>query len=86
MDAHVLAWFYVCLALLGLAIAISWLLLPFALFGTKPLLRELIREAQHTNKLLEALQPAGAAASRESAADRNAPARPFVTPRVVDIP
>ena len=34
-------------------LAICWIILPFALIGTKPLLRELIRETKKTNALLE---------------------------------
>lgn len=31
-----------------------WIVLPFALIGTKAILRELVREQQRTNALLEA--------------------------------
>jgi len=37
----------------GIILAIAWIILPFALFGTKPLLRELIVEVRRTNALLE---------------------------------
>ena len=37
----------------GIILAILWIVLPFALFGTKPLLRELIVEVRRTNALLE---------------------------------
>ena len=37
----------------GIILAIAWIILPFALFGTKPLLRELIVEVRRTNSLLE---------------------------------
>lgn len=40
-------------AVLGLVTLILWIFLPFALIGTKPLLRQLIREVQRTNALLE---------------------------------
>lgn len=40
------------LALLGLLIAVLWILMPFAIFGTKDLLRELIREQKKTNEIL----------------------------------
>jgi hypothetical protein len=33
-------------------LAICWLVLPFALIGTKPLLRELLAETKRTNALL----------------------------------
>ncbi len=38
--------------LVGAFVLIAWLLLPFAMFGMKPLLRELLNEAQETNRLL----------------------------------
>jgi hypothetical protein len=37
----------------GVVLAVLWLMLPFALFGTKALLRQLIAETQRTNVLLE---------------------------------
>lgn len=39
--------------LLALLIAILWILMPFAIFGSKPLLRELIAEQKRTNALLQ---------------------------------
>ena len=42
------------LGLLVLLIGILWILMPFAIFGTKDLLRELIREQKKTNELLSA--------------------------------
>lgn len=38
-----------------LVVVVVWIVLPFAVLGTKPLLRELIAEQQHTNKLLAQL-------------------------------
>jgi hypothetical protein len=37
----------------GVVLAIAWIVLPFALIGTKPLLRQLIAETKRTNALLE---------------------------------
>jgi hypothetical protein len=37
----------------GVVLAIAWIVLPFAMIGTKPLLRELIAEMRRTNALLE---------------------------------
>ena len=37
----------------GLILAVAWIILPLALIGTKPLLRQLIAEVQRTNSLLE---------------------------------
>lgn len=41
--------------LLAFVIAILWLLMPFAVFGTKDLLRQLLREQKRTNDLLAAI-------------------------------
>lgn len=38
--------------LLALVLAVLWTLMPFAIFGTKDLLRELIREQRRTNEIL----------------------------------
>ena len=38
--------------LLAIGISIAWIVLPFAVFGIKPLLRELIEETKKTNALL----------------------------------
>ena len=43
------------LYLFGLVVAICWIVLPFALIGTKPVLRSLLHEQQRTNALLEKL-------------------------------
>jgi hypothetical protein len=42
------------LMVLAVVLVIAWILLPFAMFGMKPLLRDLIRETKRTNDLLEA--------------------------------
>jgi hypothetical protein len=39
----------------GVAIAIAWIVLPFAVFGTKPLLEQLLSETRRTNTLLDRL-------------------------------
>jgi hypothetical protein len=38
--------------LILLVIGILWICMPFAIFGTKPLLRELLAEQRRTNQLL----------------------------------
>ena len=43
---------YLLSIVFGVILAICWLVLPFALIGTKPLLRELIGEMKETNRLL----------------------------------
>ena len=43
--------------LLGIVLVIAWILLPFAMFGLKPLLRDLIKEARETNALLRSSPP-----------------------------
>ena len=52
---------YLLLTVFGVILAICWLVLPFALIGTKPLLRELIGEMKET-------QPAPRRAPPESRA------------------
>jgi hypothetical protein len=42
----------VAVVVFGLVLLIAWVILPFALIGTKPLLRQLIKEQQDTNALL----------------------------------
>lgn len=44
--------FILALGLLVIVIAVLWILMPFAIFGTKDLLRELIREQRKTNEIL----------------------------------
>lgn len=39
--------------LMAFVIAVLWVLMPFAIFGTKPLLRQLLAEQKRTNRLLE---------------------------------
>ena len=50
--------------LCGLVLLIAWIALPFAMFGIKPLLRELIAATKETNRLLKE--------SREAAAQKPA--------------
>jgi hypothetical protein len=45
--------FWLAVFIFGVILAIAWLILPFALIGTKPLLRDLIAEVRRTNALLE---------------------------------
>jgi uncharacterized protein YoxC len=45
--------FYLAIVIFGIVLAIAWIVLPFALIGTKPLLRELIAETKKTNELLQ---------------------------------
>ena len=40
-----------------LVLAICWIILPFALIGTKPLLRQLLAEMRRNNALLEQRLP-----------------------------
>ena len=49
-----------------LALVIGWVLLPVALIGTKPLLRQLIAETKRTNDLLERLPDLGATCARSN--------------------
>jgi hypothetical protein len=53
MDTTLSGWIGIALWVLGFIIAVLWVLMPFAIFGTKPLMRELIAEQRRTNRLLE---------------------------------
>jgi hypothetical protein len=41
-----------------LFLAILWILVPFAIFGIKPILRDLLKEQRRSNELLSALRDA----------------------------
>jgi uncharacterized protein YoxC len=45
--------FWLAVFVFGAILAVAWIVLPLALIGTKPLLRQLIAEVQRTNALLE---------------------------------
>ncbi len=49
---------YLTLVTFGIVLAICWIVLPFALFGTKPLLRQLMAEVRRNNELLDQRLPA----------------------------
>lgn len=40
----------------GLFLSIAWIALPFAMFGIKPILRDLLKETRETNHLLRTQQ------------------------------
>lgn len=50
----------VLLLLVGLVVIVCWIILPFAVLGTKPILRSLLEEQRATNthlqQLLQALE------------------------------
>lgn len=52
---EVSAWLFVLLILFCIALAVAWILLPFAIVGTKPILRDMRREIERTNELLQQL-------------------------------
>ena len=49
---------YLLLMVLGVILVIAWIVLPIAIIGTKPILRELLAEMKRTNALLERRPPA----------------------------
>jgi threonine/homoserine/homoserine lactone efflux protein len=53
MDGTSLATGLSILWLLGFVLVVVWVVLPFAILGTKPLLRELLQEQRRTNELLK---------------------------------
>jgi len=48
---------YLVAIVVGMIVVICWIILPFAIIGTKPLLRQLIAELQRNNALLEQRLP-----------------------------
>ena len=57
---------WLALGIFGFILAIAWIILPFALIGTKPLLRRILDEQIRMNALLASL----AAARRPQAPPR----------------
>jgi uncharacterized membrane protein len=57
--------------LFGLVLLVLWVVLPFAVFGIKPLLRQMLAEQKAQTVLLERIAEQGrAAAAQPSAAHR----------------
>lgn len=54
MESQVGGVLYIALVIFGLVLLVCWIVLPFALIGTKAILREIVREQRRTNALLEA--------------------------------
>ena len=52
------AGFIFAAAVFCLAVVVMWIVLPFAVFGTKPLIQQLIAEVRKTNELLRKAQGA----------------------------
>jgi hypothetical protein len=68
----------------GAVLVIVWIVLPFAVFGIKPLLRELIQEQRNTQHLLRQMEGGPDAPARPNAGDtvpgsqyRGAPRRDY---------
>lgn len=49
-------WMVLALFVLVLVLVVCWIVLPFAIIGTKPLLRELLAEQKRTNSLLNRIE------------------------------
>ena len=45
----------IVLILLAILLVVLWVVLPFAIFGLKPLLRELLAEQRRTNQMIDKL-------------------------------
>jgi predicted PurR-regulated permease PerM len=58
---------------LGVVLVVCWIVLPFAVIGIKPLIRELVREQQATNRLIEAQVRAFDAFAARSGSPRQPP-------------
>lgn len=66
-------------AIFGLILAVLWILVPFALFGIKPLLRELIAEQRRANELSARI---AASPSTVVVADPRDPRDPRIDPYI----
>ena len=66
MGSTTLVVIWALIVLFAAVLYILWILMPFAVFGTKDLLRQLIREQKRTNELLQA-QASRARSLHESA-------------------
>jgi len=53
MGTGTLGGIYLFVIIVGVIIAILWILLPFAVFGLKDLMRKVLSEQRRTNELLE---------------------------------
>lgn len=64
----------VALYLLGIVVLICWIVLPFALIGTKPILRQILEQQRETNAHLAALVKV------------HAPGSPTIATRAAQVP
>lgn len=55
--------FWLGLVVLAIALLIAWIVLPFAIIGSKPILREILAESKRTNELLRDLRQRSASAA-----------------------
>jgi len=57
LDSHaaLLASFVIFFFFAGAVVLVLWIMLPFAVFGTKGLVREALAEQRETNRLLRAI-------------------------------
>jgi hypothetical protein len=69
---ELLAIVYIVGFFLAVALVIAWIVLPFAIIGTKPILRELLAEMRQTNELLR-LGRGGGGASADARVGVDAP-------------
>lgn len=76
MDPQTSASFMAIAMIFGIVLIICWIVLPFAIIGTKPLLRSLLREQQRTNELLDQLTGRGGQASTSRPVEHRYPPSP----------
>lgn len=68
------------LYLLGIVVLICWIILPFALIGTKPLLRQILEQQRETNAYLAVLAKAQSPeATAAISGTKTVPARQITT-------
>jgi len=57
-DSNIMTALVLYAGLFLLVLGICWIILPFAILGTKPLLRQILAEQKRTNDLLNRLEAA----------------------------
>jgi hypothetical protein len=64
-----LGYIYIGLWALGVIVAIAWIIMPFAIIGTKPILRSVLTALEENNRLM-----------REMSARSEPPTKPLYVP------
>lgn len=67
---EVLGGMYVVFVVFLVVLGILWIVMPFAIFGTKGILRSILEEQKRTNRLLERIAEASKPPTRSLVSDK----------------